>query len=475
MGEEALRNLDEDGVVYVGAEVGSGDILVGKIAPKGPSELSAEEKLIVAIFSKKAEEMRDVSLQMPYSDHGKVIRVRSFSRLMKRCPSCEYTLDDTGRVETVACPRCHSKMEQVINENLQPGVSKLVRVFVGQRRKVMVGDKLAGRHGNKGVIAKIVPEEDMPFLPDGTPVDVVLNPLSVPSRMNVGQILETHLGLAGQFLGREYVHPVFQSMPEEEIFRLISQVAARVRSRAIRALAGEELGLISGKPTKAEEEHPDPEMLLAQVEEALEEKPAEELEKAAEYLGVVFSAESGRSRKAKAQALTERVKELVWKRAGVDENSGRVTLYDGSTGQPFNQPVVVGWAHMLKLNHLVEDKIHARSTGPYSLVTQQPLGGKAQMGGQRFGEMEVWALEDYGAAHCLQEMLTVKSDDVEGRVKTYEAMVKGENIGEPGVPESFIVLVKELQSLGLDITVGSGDGPIEFQEVEEETVHTVPF
>ena len=471
VGEEALRNLDEDGVVYVGAEVGSGDILVGKIAPKGPSELSAEEKLIVAIFSKKAEEMRDVSLQMPYSDHGKVIRVRSFSRLMKRCPSCEYTLDDTGRVETVACPRCHTKMEQIINENLQPGVSKLVRVFVAQKRKVMVGDKLAGRHGNKGVISKIVPEEDMPFLADGTPVDIVLNPLSVPSRMNVGQILETHLGLVSRYLKREFVSPVFESMSEEEIFALLGEVAALLRCRAIRALAGEELGLIETKEGKSEE--PDPELLLAQVEEALEEKSAEELERVAEYVGQTFDEETARSRKVKA--LSERIRQLSWKRAGLDEASGRMTLYDGSTGLPINQPVVVGWAQLLKLIHLVEDKIHARSTGPYSLVTQQPLGGKAQMGGQRFGEMEVWALEAYGAAHCLQEMLTVKSDDVEGRVKTYEAMVKGENIGEPGVPESFIVLVKELQSLGLDITVGSGDGPIEFQEVEEETVHTVPF
>jgi DNA-directed RNA polymerase subunit beta len=349
VGEEALRNLDEDGIVYVGANVGPGDILVGKITPKGETELTAEEKLLRAIFGEKAREVKDTSLRVPSGEGGKVVEVRRFSR-------------DAG-------------------DELPPGVNQMVRVSIAVKRKISEGDKMAGRHGNKGVIAKILPVEDMPFLPDGTPVDIILSPLGAPSRMNIGQVLETHLGWAAAALGFKVVSPVFDSAKEDAI-----------RQELIRA------GL-----------------------------PAD----------------------------------------------GKVILYDGRTGEPFDQPVVVGQIYMLKLLHLVEDKIHARSTGPYSLITQQPLGGKAQFGGQRFGEMEVWALEAYGAAHTLQELLTVKSDDVIGRVKTYEAIVKGEDILEPGVPESFKVLVKELQSLGIAVEV-LNENEEEIQFVEDTGTESMP-
>jgi DNA-directed RNA polymerase subunit beta len=329
VGEESLRNLDEDGIIYEGAEVKPGDILVGKITPKGETELTAEERLLRAIFGEKAREVRDSSLRLPHGERGIVVDVRQFSR-------------DSG-------------------DELMPGVNRLVRVSVAQKRKIAVGDKMAGRHGNKGVIAKILPVEDMPFMPDGTPVDIVLNPLGVPSRMNIGQILETHLGWAMQALGLKAATPVFDGATEQHI------------------------------------------------EDAL-------------------------------------------KRAGLPKD-GKTVLYDGRSGDPFDHRVTVGYIYMLKLHHLVEDKIHARSTGPYSLITQQPLGGKAQFGGQRFGEMEVWALEAYGAANILQELLTVKSDDVMGRVQTYEAIVKGEEIQSPGVPESFKVLIKELQALGLSVEI----------------------
>jgi len=327
--EESLRNLNERGIIYVGAEVNPGDILVGKITPKGESELSAEERLLRAIFGEKAREVRDSSLRVPHGERGIVVDVKLFSR-------------EAGH-------------------ELPPGVNELVRVYVAQKRKISQGDKMAGRHGNKGVIARILPIEDMPYLPDGTPVEIVLNPLGVPSRMNLGQVLETHLGYAAHALGLKVASPVFDGAPEE----LIEEELER-----------------SGKP-----------------------------------------------------------------------RTGKERLRDGRTGEHFDRDVTVGYIYMLKLAHLVEDKIHARSTGPYSLVTQQPLGGKAQFGGQRFGEMEVWTLEAYGAANILQELLTVKSDDVIGRVKTYEAIVKGEEIMEPGVPESFKVLVKELQSLGLAVDV----------------------
>jgi len=329
VGEDALKDLDERGIIRVGAEVRAGDILVGKVTPKGETELTAEERLLRAIFGEKAREVRDTSLRVPHGEGGIVVDVKVFSR------------DN--------------------DDELAPGVNQMVRVYVAQKRKVSVGDKMAGRHGNKGVISRILPEEDMPFLPDGTPLEIVLNPLGVPSRMNIGQVLETHLGLAAKALGWHVATPVFDGANEDDIM------------------------------------------------DALE-------------------------------------------KAGFSRD-GKVVLYDGRTGEPFENRVTVGYMYMMKLVHLVDDKIHARSTGPYSLVTQQPLGGKAQFGGQRFGEMEVWALEAYGASHTLQEMLTVKSDDVVGRVKTYEAVVKGENIPEPGVPESFKVLIKELQSLGLDIKV----------------------
>jgi DNA-directed RNA polymerase subunit beta len=348
VGEEVLKDLDDRGIIRIGAEVRPGDILVGKVTPKGETELTAEERLLRAIFGEKAREVRDTSLRVPHGESGIVVKVEEFSRENK-------------------------------DDELSPGVNQLVQVYIAQKRKISEGDKMAGRHGNKGVISKILPEEDMPFLPDGTPVDIVLNPLGVPSRMNIGQILETHLGWAAKELGIKVASPVFDGASEEEV---------------------------------------------------------------AEYL----------------------------ERAGLPRD-GKTVLYDGRTGEPFDNPVTVGVVYMLKLAHLVDDKIHARSTGPYSLVTQQPLGGKAQFGGQRFGEMEVWALEAYGAAYTLQELLTVKSDDIVGRVKTYEAIVKGENVPEPGVPESFKVLVKELQSLGLDVRVlNELDEEIELRELDDEPV-----
>ncbi len=346
---ELLKNLDDRGIIRVGAEVQPGDILAGKVTPKGETELTAEERLLRAIFGEKAREVRDNSERVPHGESGIVVDVKNFSR-------------EEGH-------------------ELSPGVNELVRVYVAQKRRISEGDKMAGRHGNKGVIARILPEEDMPFLPDGTPVEIVLNPLGVPSRMNIGQVLETHLGWAAKVLGLRFASPVFDGATEDEI----------------------------------------------------------------------------------VQALEE---------ANLPP-SGKTDLYDGRTGEPFDNQVTVGYAYMMKLAHLVDDKIHARSTGPYSLVTQQPLGGKAQFGGQRFGEMEVWALEAYGAAYTLQEILTVKSDDVVGRVKTYEAIVKGENVPEPGVPESFKVLIKELQSLALDVKVLSEDKQeVEIREEDEDIADT---
>ncbi|MGW8959864.1 DNA-directed RNA polymerase subunit beta [Paenibacillus sp. NPDC055715] len=345
VGEEALRNLDERGIIRIGAEIGAGDILVGKVTPKGVTELTAEERLLHAIFGEKAREVRDTSLRVPHGTDGIVVDVKVFTR-------------ENG-------------------DELPPGVNQLVRVYIAQKRKISEGDKMAGRHGNKGVVARILPEEDMPFLPDGTPVQVVLNPLGVPSRMNIGQVLEIHLGMAAMRLGIHVATPVFDGAKEYDVF------------------------------------------------DTMEE-------------------------------------------AGMQRN-GKTVLYDGRTGDRFEREVTVGVMHMIKLAHMVDDKIHARSTGPYSLVTQQPLGGKAQFGGQRFGEMEVWALEAYGAAYTLQEILTVKSDDVVGRVKTYESIVKGENVPEPGVPESFKVLIKELQSLGMDVKILSEDEQeIEMRELDDE-------
>ena len=333
IGEDSLRDLDDKGIIRIGAEVRPGDILVGKVTPKGETELTSEEKLLRAIFGEKAREVRDTSLRVPHGEAGTIVDVKVFTR------------DNS--------------------DELGPGVNQVIRVYIAQKRKISVGDKMAGRHGNKGVVSRILPVEDMPFMPDGTPVDVVLNPLGVPSRMNLGQVLEVHLGAAARLLGMKVATPVFDGASEEDIEELLKQ-----------------------------------------------------------------------------SGLTA---------------DGKTILYDGRTGEPFDKPITVGVMYMLKLHHLVDDKIHARSTGPYSLVTQQPLGGKAQFGGQRFGEMEVWALEAYGAAYTLQEMLTIKSDDVVGRVKTYEAIVKGENIPEPGVPEGFKVLIKELQSIGLDVRLYSED------------------
>ena len=329
VGDDAVKDLDEDGVIRIGAEVRSGDILVGKVTPKGETELTPEERLLRAIFGEKAREVRDTSLKVPHGEGGIIVDVKTFTRENK--------------------------------DELSPGVNKMVRVYIAQKRKISVGDKMAGRHGNKGVVSRILREEDMPFMPDGTPLDIVLNPLGVPSRMNLGQVLEVHLGMAARKLGWKVATPVFDGATKDDI----------------------------------------------------------------------------------AECL---------RMAGLRED-GKTILYDGRTGEPFENPVTVGIMYYLKLHHLVDDKMHARSTGPYSMVTQQPLGGKAQFGGQRFGEMEVWALEAYGAANTLQEILTVKSDDIVGRVKTYEAIIKGQNIPTPGVPESFKVLIKELQSLCLDIKV----------------------
>lgn len=349
VGEDALRNLDERGIIRVGAEIGAGDILVGKVTPKGVTELTAEERLLHAIFGEKAREVRDTSLRVPHGTDGIVVDVKVFTR-------------ENG-------------------DELPPGVNQLVRVYIAQKRKISEGDKMAGRHGNKGVIARILPEEDMPFLPDGTAVEVVLNPLGVPSRMNIGQVLEVHLGMAAKLLGIHTATPVFDGAREHDVFDTMVE-------------------------------------------------------------------------------------------AGMQRN-GKTKLYDGRSGEEFEREVTVGVMYMIKLAHMVDDKIHARSTGPYSLVTQQPLGGKAQFGGQRFGEMEVWALEAYGAAYTLQEILTVKSDDVVGRVKTYESIVKGENVPEPGVPESFKVLIKELQSLGMDVKILSADEEeIEMRDTDDDEIQS---
>ena len=347
VGEDALKMLDPNGVIIVGSEVRAGDILVGKVTPKGETELTAEERLLRAIFGEKSRDVRDTSLKVPHGESGIVVDVKEFTREN--------------------------------DDELSPGVNRMVRVYIAQKRKLSVGDKMAGRHGNKGVISRILPEEDMPFLPDGTPLEIVLNPLGVPSRMNIGQVLEVHLGYAAKALGWKIATPVFDGASEHDIIETLK---------------------LAGKS-------PD----------------------------------------------------------------GKTTLYDGRTGEPFDNPVTVGYMYYLKLHHLVDDKIHARSTGPYSLVTQQPLGGKAQFGGQRFGEMEVWALEAYGAAYTLQEILTIKSDDTIGRVKTYEAIVKGENVPEPGIPESFKVLVKELQSLALDVRIFTDDNTeIPLKEAEEDYI-----
>ena len=371
VGEDALRDLDERGIIRIGAEVRANDILVGKVTPKGETELTAEERLLRAIFGDKAREVRDTSLRVPHGEFGIIVDVKIFTRENR--------------------------------DELSPGVNQMVRVYIAQKRKIQVGDKMAGRHGNKGVVSRVLPEEDMPFLADGTPLDICLNPLGVPSRMNIGQVLEVHLGLAAKALGWHVATPVFDGARQEDIDEMLDKAS--------------------------------------QVED-----------------GPLYD-EVGRPT-------------IQFSKIGINR-TGKLWVYDGRTGDRFDNPVTVGYMYYLKLHHLVDDKIHARSTGPYSLVTQQPLGGKAQFGGQRFGEMEVWALEAYGASHVLQEILTVKSDDTIGRVKTYEAIVKGENIPDPGVPESFKVLIKELQSLALDIKVLSEDKQeIEIRELEDDIYAT---
>ncbi|HXH23189.1 MAG TPA: DNA-directed RNA polymerase subunit beta [Dehalococcoidia bacterium] len=420
VGDESLRDLDENGIIRIGAEVQAGDILVGKITPKGETELTAEEKLLRAIFGEKAREVKDTSLRVPHGQHGKVIDVRVFKR------------ED--------------------HDELPAGVNQLVRVSIAQKRKISVGDKMAGRHGNKGVIARILPVEDMPYLADGTPIDIILNPIGVPSRMNVGQVLETHLGWAASVLGFRAITPVFDGARDHDIEDELARAWLAMQAGAIKPGINAGNGVTWGENVDTET-----------LEKWLKEKGYD-------FRKVFDSSVRGEAKRACLELWLQEVGEKLPRKATLADLErlaediattrriappvyGKQTLYDGRTGEPFDQPVTVGQIYMLKLIHLVEEKIHARSTGPYSLITQQPLGGKAQMGGQRFGEMEVWALEAYGAAHTLQELLTVKSDDVVGRVKTYEAIVKGEDVLEPGIPESFKVLVKELQSLGLAVEV----------------------
>ena len=421
VGEESLRDLDEEGVIRIGAEVREGDVLAGKITPKGETELSPEEKLLRAIFGEKAREVKDTSLRVPHGERGKVIDVRVFRRTEE--------------------------------DELPADVNMMVRVSVAQKRKISEGDKMAGRHGNKGVVSRIMPIEDMPYLADGRSVEIVLNPIGVPSRMNVGQILETHLGWAASTLGFRCVTPVFDGATDAEIRDSLARAWIAIQAGAVeteKALetADEQVGQrvdVEAMEQYLSEGGFDP-------DEVLRTGPVGTSRRACLTLWLEGLGESN-VRRLNDENFDARVKSVGERTGEAPPVIGKQLLYDGRTGEPFDQPVTVGYIYMMKLAHLVEDKVHARSTGPYSLITQQPLGGKAQFGGQRFGEMEVWALEAYGAAHTLQEMLTVKSDDVVGRVKAYEAIVKGENTMEPGVPESFKVLVKELQSLGLSVEI----------------------
>ena len=393
VGDDALKDLDERGIIRIGAEVRAGDILVGKVTPKGETELTAEERLLRAIFGEKAREVRDTSLKVPHGEYGIVVEAKVFTR-------------ENG-------------------DELSPGVNQAVRIYIAQKRKISVGDKMAGRHGNKGVVSRVLPVEDMPYLPNGRPLDIVLNPLGVPSRMNIGQVLEIHLSLAAKALGFNIETPVFDGAKEIDIQDTLE-------------LANDYVNM----PFDAEEAEDGEENFYDKYKDTLREDVMDYLSE-------------------------NRAHRSLWKGVPISRD-GKVQLRDGRTGEYFDGKVTIGHMHYLKLHHLVDDKIHARSTGPYSLVTQQPLGGKAQFGGQRFGEMEVWALEAYGAAYTLQEILTVKSDDVVGRVKTYEAIIKGDNIPEPGIPESFKVLLKELQSLGLDVTVLDDEGnEVELMETSE--------
>ena len=413
VGEASLRDLDERGIIRIGADVGPGDILVGKVTPKGETELTAEEKLLRAIFGEKSRDVKDTSLRVPHGERGKVIEVKVLNRSNR--------------------------------DDLQPGVNEAVRVWIAQTRKISVGDKMAGRHGNKGVVARILPEEDMPFLADGTPVEVILNPIGVPSRMNLGQVLETHLGWAARALNFRAQTPVFDGAKDDSIEDALARAWFAEQAQAT------DPGPTDGSPNidyqKIEawlsERGYDSHRLFDQQVRGEAQEACLRL-----WLKDVAGVEpDGNS----AEELKKQALQIHRKRRIAPPTFGKFELFDGRTGETFDQLVTVGSIYILKLIHLVEDKIHARSTGPYSMITQQPLGGKAQFGGQRFGEMEVWALEAYSAAYNLQEVLTVKSDDVAGRVKTYEAVVKGEPIGQPGIPESFNVLLKELQSLGLSV------------------------
>jgi len=428
VGEESLSELDEEGIIRIGAEVSAGDILVGKITPKGETELTAEEKLLRAIFGEKSREVKDTSLRVPHGERGTVIDVKEFRRENK--------------------------------DELPVGVNQLVRVWVAQKRKIAVGDKMAGRHGNKGVVARILPAEDMPHLPDGRPVDIVLNPIGVPSRMNIGQVLETHLGWAAQTLGYKALCPVFDGASSLDIEDALARAWIARRAGAV-ATNSNEAAVAHVEMAKA--------WLSAQGydgEQVFDENRPGEARRVCLRLWLDDMGINGVS----DEELDKVVEETYRKKKLTSPIMGKTMLYDGRTGEAFDQPVTVGSIYMMKLIHLVEDKIHARSTGPYSLITQQPLGGKAQFGGQRFGEMEVWALEAYGAAYNLQELLTVKSDDVLGRAKTYEAIVKNKEMLQPGVPESFKVLVKELQSLGLAVEVLSEEEkPLLTDETEEES------
>ena len=512
-GDDTLKNLDEDGIICIGAEVHPGDILVGKATPKGETELTPEERLLRAIFGDKEREVRDTSLRVPHGECGKVVDVKVFTR-------------ENG-------------------DELQPGVNKLVRVYIAQKRKIHEGDKMAGRHGNKGVVSRVMRKEDMPFLPDGTPVQIVLNPLGVPSRMNIGQVLETHLGWAVQGLGMKIkatdlhiqnvlkeartdesyweqidaIRKLYAEIEEleakakedvtvahfdidEKIIDLKSQILGHVEEAAqkkLTALGGEarynELKALESKYNALHMEY------FGTEEEAPEMDPAlvEELERINKVRATLNHIEEARAKRVEIRKDLEKLgydydtygmpkpdvagihiatpvfdgahEKDVFETLDIAgrPDDGKTVLYDGRTGEPMDNRVTVGYVYMLKLHHLVDDKIHARSTGPYSLVTQQPLGGKALFGGQRFGEMEVWALEAYGAAYTLQELLTVKSDDVVGRVKAYEKIVKGENIPEPGVPESFKVLLKELQSIGLDVKILNEDQEeVVMKELDDE-------
>ncbi|RYG75080.1 DNA-directed RNA polymerase subunit beta [bacterium] len=485
VGEDQLRNLDEHGIIRVGAEVFPQDILVGKIAPKSQGELSAEERLVIAIFGKKAEESRDASLRMPHGEKGTVVGVQIFARhkyfshqAFEKFKREGHSDNEAERMATFAlvndperplCPITGGPLDKRPGDELRAGTNQMVRVYVAQKRKIMEGDKMAGRHGNKGVVSKILSEADMPFLPDGTPVDIVLTPLGVPTRMNIGQVLEMHLGLIGAHFGTDHVNPIFSGAREPELYAGMGRVASQLRTASLLDYVLTELEL-EGLTLDGDDTAPDAmDKLAVKFNTLLRSLDDEALDAVGEQVGTDFE-EFGRSDKnVKADLIVKKVVEIVHARCGYDPTMGKCVLHDGRTGEPFEQAVAVGRVYMMKLHHLVEDKIHARSTGPYSLVTQQPLGGKAQFGGQRFGEMEVWALEAYGAAHTLQEILTIKSDDVAGRVKTYESIVKGETVLEPGVPESFKILVKELQSLALQVEVEDEDGnAMELKEVEDE-------